>query len=353
MSEKKAFVFDTNFIIQIKTLDEVVANLSDRFIVYITQVSIDERIAQVCRETKDRFERLKQFESQYKDIVEFQYITTYDKMESYYKDRMQRKYEELFKDHVVPFSKDEKTFNAVLERANKKAPPFIQGSSDKGFKDALLWESLLEYFKESTVEEVVFLSDDGGFIKNTEVLCEEFESITGKRITIYQNSFYTDLTKTNPVKEELPIHPKKPVDLEKLREEIRRTITNLCVVTVMDGYYDQYEFETFTINKEADADYIADIFSQMEAVYTAHFLETELDASYIFNTDGRVTNGRKRIPINAVEEAIELWKEIKSNNFDLLTQFYNAAAAVVNQNYTLPITAEFELLSEDDTELPF
>lgn len=50
MDKKDAFVFDTNFIIKEKKLDEVIANLQDKFIVYITQVSINERIAQQCRD---------------------------------------------------------------------------------------------------------------------------------------------------------------------------------------------------------------------------------------------------------------------------------------------------------------
>ena len=44
MAEKKAFVFDTNFIIQNQNLDEALDKLKEKFSVYITQVSIDERI---------------------------------------------------------------------------------------------------------------------------------------------------------------------------------------------------------------------------------------------------------------------------------------------------------------------
>ncbi len=52
MPKKKAFVFDTNFIIQNQKLDEVMENLSKEFVVYVTQVSIDERIAQQCIQEK-------------------------------------------------------------------------------------------------------------------------------------------------------------------------------------------------------------------------------------------------------------------------------------------------------------
>ena len=57
MDEKKAFIFDTNFIIQNQQLDEVIDNLDESYSVYVTQVSIDERIAQNCRELKKQFRK--------------------------------------------------------------------------------------------------------------------------------------------------------------------------------------------------------------------------------------------------------------------------------------------------------
>ena len=56
MAEKKAFVFDTNFIIQIQKLDSVIENLKEGYTVYVSQVSIDERIAQECRNKKAEYD---------------------------------------------------------------------------------------------------------------------------------------------------------------------------------------------------------------------------------------------------------------------------------------------------------
>lgn len=56
MSDSKAFIIDTNFIIQNQNLDQALDKLKDQFSIYITQVSIDERIAQQCRELKAQFD---------------------------------------------------------------------------------------------------------------------------------------------------------------------------------------------------------------------------------------------------------------------------------------------------------
>ena len=54
MSDKTAFIFDTNFIIQNRDLDVVIQKLKEKeFVVYITQVAIDERIAQECNKQRE------------------------------------------------------------------------------------------------------------------------------------------------------------------------------------------------------------------------------------------------------------------------------------------------------------
>ena len=70
-------------------------------------------------------------------------------MTEIYHNVLQEKYNTCFGDKVIPFKKTGKTLEAIIERANKKDPPFSSNkdASDKGFKDCLLWLSLLEYFK--------------------------------------------------------------------------------------------------------------------------------------------------------------------------------------------------------------
>ena len=61
---KTAFIFDTNFILQNSKLNEVVDNLKEDYNVYVTQVSIDERIAQQCRELKSKYEEVERCKTQ-------------------------------------------------------------------------------------------------------------------------------------------------------------------------------------------------------------------------------------------------------------------------------------------------
>ena len=58
-------------------------------------------------------------------------------------------------------------FNSILERAINKRAPFEGGEkqSDKGFKDAVIWESLLEYKRNNPNRKIIYYSNDNRFDK--------------------------------------------------------------------------------------------------------------------------------------------------------------------------------------------
>ena len=96
MGEKKAFVFDTNFIIQNKEMAKVVSSLQDDFTVYVTQVSVEERIAQQCRELKDKYDRLPVLQNDYIRIAKIAVLKNYEKHAEEYRIGIQANYDGLF-----------------------------------------------------------------------------------------------------------------------------------------------------------------------------------------------------------------------------------------------------------------
>ena len=97
MSDKTAFIFDTNFIIQNRDLDVVIQKLKEKeFVVYITQVAIDERIAQECNKQKEKYDAIERFRQQYVDIISIKILKKYEDTMRYYKEGMRKKYEKLF-----------------------------------------------------------------------------------------------------------------------------------------------------------------------------------------------------------------------------------------------------------------
>lgn len=345
--KKKAFVFDTNFIIQNKNLESVIETLRNEYSIYVTQVSIDERIGQQCRDLKKKYGEIAKLQSKYSGIANIKEILTYDKNAKDLKRRIQKAYTDTFKSNIIPFNKSENTFSKILDRANYKEPPFIESTSDKGFKDALIWLSLLEYFKNNGEDEVLFVTDDNGFRDNIEFLCEEFNSVTGKTIEFKPNSYYKEIfAKTGEPHEPEDTGPLP--DFAKIREDVEEVIDALRWDVSEDYYGNDHWYNTFTMQKEVDAKYMEVVFGGLKSTIKDHVFEKFISASKILDLDGRIAD-ETSISMKKIESAYHLYEHILKNYPDYIEQFYTAAAAIMNRSYKSPIVS----LDVSDEDLPF
>lgn len=350
MSKKKAFIFDTNFIIQNKELNEALDKLSEQYSVYITQVSIDERIAQECRDAQKSFDEAERCKAKFIHFASIEFKKTLEEECEFYRVGMQAKYEGYFGDKIIPLKQDGETLRAVIDRANKRIPPFssAKDASDKGFKDCLLWLSLLEYFKNNGEEEVVFVTDDGGFKNNAEYLCEEFSKVTGKTIVIKPNSYYNELLELEK-DDSTAKNPKPLPDINLLRDRIHKTIYDLCFVVTEDYWGNETEEPVFVISKKVDELDIGVFFLDLKKIVSNHMLEKTVLTKDAFSALDGVSPVMKSISIDCLEKALCLYDEIMGNYSEYVNQFYSAVVNMFNRNYVEP---KYDVISDDD-DLPF
>lgn len=95
-----------------------------------------------------------------------------------YGDSLKEKYiKEL---NIIPTPKNkEKLFNEIFSMALHKDPPFLNESkndSDKGFKDVIIFLSIVEFSENSDFNNYVLVSNDNGFNKNMLELKTKFKS---------------------------------------------------------------------------------------------------------------------------------------------------------------------------------
>ena len=345
---KKAFVFDTNFIVKYKRMNEVVKKLENDFEFYVPQLSIDERAAQHVRDDLELIDQAEKLQIDRPDLFEIKIKKTKSDLPSYWKNRLQRSYSKYIK-NIIPYTLSEDVFRRVLGRANAKTPPFsnAKGASDKGFKECILWLSLLEFFKLNGENEVVFLTNDSCFNNNSDYFESEFKEATDKTIEIKSSSYYDELCKPLEKKEKV-VEPVIP-NLDTLRDKIEDTIDSLRGVGYCNDYGDSCWEETFTVNKLMDKEYICGIFSSLNRKLKEHMFEKDIPAATVFELDNRIENGNMEIPINRLEEALKLYNEISEHYPDYIDQFYEAVAKILNRNIqysTMPY-----IINDDD--LPF
>ncbi len=356
MAEKKAFVFDTNFIIQNQNLDEVLDKLKEKFSVYITQVSIDERIAQNCRDLKAQFDEAEKCKVKFIHFATISFKKTYEEESEFYQKGMQTKYENYFGDNIIPFTKDGETLTTIIDRANRRLPPFsaAKDASDKGFKDCLLWLSMLAYFRDNGEDDVIFVTDDkSAFRNNTEYLQKEFHEVTGKTIEIHPNNYYKELLKQpeKPTPESNP--EKKPEELPNLdtfREEVEEAIEGLRGVDWKNCFGDPQWSQTFTTSVPFNKDYTKTFFAGLRSDIADHIFEKSVPASKLLDFDGRVIDCDTEIPMQNLEKALRIYQAVLSNYSQYSEQFFEAATKILNRNYKAPPALPFDV-SDDD--LPF
>ena len=350
---KKAFLFDTNFIIENLDLEKVVENLKDSYVVYVTQVSIDERKAQQCREIKKNFEAIEEIKEKHSDIANVSLKTTFEKTEEKYHKGIQKKYKELFSDNIIPYIDKQKLFDEILERANKKIAPFSSNvaASDKGFKDCVLWLCIIEFFKTHGEDELVFLTNDkSAFLNNSEFLTKEFNEQTGKKIIFKQNSYYGELVKTKEKKEEKPEEVKIPqllIDTAEYRNKIFSEIGSICSVDTINAWGFGTE-KTFVLNKKVDATNVEQFFTLLKTELDKNIFRKSVLATEVFMWGDIIKDGEESIPVENLERVYNLYQDISKNCPQYLTQFYISAADIFNENYKKP-----ELYVIDDNQLPF
>lgn len=352
MSDKKAFVFDTNFIIKNNRLDEVIENLNDTFDVYVTQISIDERIAQECRQLKEKYDNLEKISKEYDGIAKIEILQSFEDKKAYYESGMQRHYEAAFGSNIIGIPNYNDMFSKILKRANYKIPPFAsaENASDKGFKDSLIWLSILEYFKESPKDVVVFVTDDKGFINQADLLCKEFTTETGKKIEIKECSYYHEILKPSLI-EQKEVKKAISFDATVLRDKIETSVENLVQITVQDYFGEYYVHNTFTVNKEVDNEYIKQVCEKLDSFINENIFEKNVTASSFLELDNRIKDNKYLIDMRDIENFYSLYSDIKNQYLEYINQFYSTVANIINRNY-----ADESIYTEDnisDLGLPF
>lgn len=258
-----------------------------------------------------------------------------------------------------------------MDRAYKKIPPFIDAdnSSDKGFKDTIMWLSIVEFFKNKDVEGVIyFLTSDGAFKEQVakDFLYNEFKLSTGKQINILENKKFDDLIKntsdteiennTESTKRE-PVLSVKLYEVEEIPKETRRKI-RIEVDKVLDNIflmedlnpYSPYSVENrYMLKNTVDISMIEDILDGLAEYVKMNMLSFTVNFSYYLVEYGVDVIEYRSIEIENIEDLAELYATILKEYESLLPMFYNA----VKQKFNYYYKEETDNHIYNDDSLPF
>ena len=112
------------------------------------------------------------------------------KSEEEYIDNIDERIEEFIKNengNIIEIPVSSTSYKKIIDRVINKRKPFCgdKGESDKGFKDAIQWESIIRYATKNQSKKYIFITEN----KNdfNEDLEKEFADVTKKSIKIFKN----------------------------------------------------------------------------------------------------------------------------------------------------------------------
>ena len=156
-------------------------DLIDKCKFNFSRIVLKELSKQVTESYEKDLEILKRFKSINDETIEIerQFIKNIDKeIEDYIKNE---------KGNIIEIPTSTESYKKIIDRAINKKKPFCgdKGDSDKGFKDAIQWESILKYAKDCKSTKYILLTEN----KNdfTDELEKEFMDKTKKNLKIFKN----------------------------------------------------------------------------------------------------------------------------------------------------------------------
>lgn len=350
--KEKAILLDTNFIVEQKDkIRKTLSKLSENHDVYITELSINERIGQKIVEAEKIYKKIEDAEREFKDYATIKITKNYNEKIKFIKQVTLKHYNDFFSEKIIPLLSEKEVLNEVLERVYIKKAPFnsTPGSSDKGFKDTLLWLSAIEYFKNyANYSEIVFITNDNGFLSNESELAKEFQAKTNIPIIFKKNDYYKSLT--GEMEEVIT----KKTDLvikisEQEKQNIRYSISNifhdLCFYDEEDWNGNSYRMNNFSIADSVDISNVEAFLNNLSDFLNKHIFHENVKPSELFKCLNVQVEDLSEIPITVIDKLSELYKSIVIQYNEFLPQFLLIASEKINETY--------KKKSDGSDDLPF
>lgn len=176
--EKKAdfttFSFSSTYSNVIDMINQL--DIYEQVTIVIPEVTLNEMKKQIIDAHDKKIEDFKSYinkwvfpEFSISEIRVDNYQTFIEEKISAYKRTLRKGMNDII---VLPIPSDNR-FKGIIQRAFDKSPPFEgkEKNSDKGFKDVLIWESILEFVSLHKNANIIFYTRDNGF---KEALINEF-----------------------------------------------------------------------------------------------------------------------------------------------------------------------------------
>ncbi|MDD2656171.1 MAG: PIN domain-containing protein [Patescibacteria group bacterium] len=182
LDDKLDKIFNGNLTYIKKFIEE--NDLSDKLTIVVPDFVIQERISQLAWDTEIKVSKILENLDKLKTLRVG--VNVKELLKKDHKKIITRRAYKILKDNAIEILDTVKFDSGVLmDRSLKKKAPFTKGG-DKGFKDTVIWLSILEYVKKNPNFDYIFCTNDNVF--GSDSCKEEFKTFSKKNYCIQDNT---------------------------------------------------------------------------------------------------------------------------------------------------------------------
>lgn len=315
--------FDTNFIIENKDkIRTIIFDVKEKYELRIAKIVIEEVKGQRVRQTLKSYNNIKdKIDSSIKENAWLNIEDNTD-IANVIKEQ-ERKLDEwltkAFDKKIIEIDYND-LLATVLDRCKYKKPPFNneENSSDKGFKDTILFLNLMHFMKNSGYDEIYLFTNDKVINKFKNDLQNEFFESTNKKLNIVSGN-EDDLYKIlginkkesiDETKEEKDneIFPRIIPKAKNVREQTKELLSNIFSDLEI---FNDWNFVTW---KKAEVEDIKIVLDDLGKLINKYIFLDQIDINYIFD----VQASKGTIKISYLESLSDLYREMNTEEKDAL-----------------------------------
>ena len=336
--KENCVIFDTNILTENKsTLNDIKYKIETTSDILIPKIVIEEIKAQKSRNINDDYLKIKSIIDKNSYIFKYEEKFKIEDALNISEDNIQKWFEKYCNNNVIEY--DLITLNDVIERSKYKKPPFINevGSSDKGFKNSIIWLSILKNEKIKSYKKVIFITNDkNGFIKRVNELIEEYKTEHENELIICTNidELYNSLNISKIENKDI-IEEEKEVmkinNVSELKENINACVSNILYTIYEDDWGNEHCDFNFNIYEKMKDEDVENFLVLLGEFLKENIFFNMLDITDLLIRCGIDSEG-ENVSAKDLNQLNDIYKNLK-NNEELFKPFINFLKVEFNKLY--------------------
>lgn len=351
---KKIIIFDTNFLVaNTGKINEIVPKLEKHnYYVYVPRLVQEEYINIQLRKIKELYRKIENIKNN-NAFLNLKYESE-EKVLRWNEIGYNKSFKEYFKNNIIEYDK-KNILDKVLKRNKYKEPPFYDepNSSDKGFKDTIVWLSLKEFINNYENEETYFyyITSDNGFIKYKSILEKEienkyFEIVDIKDVNKLYSKFEIELEIENAEKNIFESNTNE-VNLDEAREKINNLMWEFNNYVYEDCFGNESIENRYEIRKIISYNETEKFLDRIPKVLQNNIFRKTINPEYVFPYDCQAYSNGHEIDLVTLKEIDKLYNQISR------TKYKNAFITFIMQKINENKVEEVAFINTEDDDLPF